>query len=175
MPKRPLIHESITQDIIGAFYEVYNILGYGFVEQVYKLALELELRRRGHVVAREVGLPVYFKGELLCEQRIDLLVDERVVVEVKASPTLPPTGARQTLNYLRGAGLRVGMLLHFGPEPKFFPVVNARATDSAELPNWDRGEREIAESIPGSADSLDSSQAVAVRSDATASSPSGTT
>src|SRR5262245_47233341 len=122
MTRLPLICGEITRDVIGAFYEVYNVLGFRFLEYAYKLALEMQLLQRGHQVVREACIPVIYKGEVLCEQHVDLLVDGRVVIEVKSSTKLPPTAARQTFNYLRAANLQVGLLLHFGPEPKFYSV-----------------------------------------------------
>jgi GxxExxY protein len=119
--KRPrLIHESITQSVIGAFYEVYNTLGFGFLEHIYILALERELRARGHLVRREVGVCVMYKGEELAYQRLDMIVDEKVVVEIKSTYELHRGARRQVYNYLRATSLEVGLLLHFGPEAKFY-------------------------------------------------------
>jgi GxxExxY protein len=80
MQRQPLIHERLTHSIIAAFYEVYNTLGFGFFEQVYSKAMEFELRARGHKVGREVWVPVYYKGSPLSRQRVDMLVDDKVIV-----------------------------------------------------------------------------------------------
>src|ERR1700750_1063911 len=72
-------HESLIREIIGGFFEVYNRLGYGFREHIYSLALERELARRGLHVAREVQVPIYYRGEFLANERADLLVEDRVV------------------------------------------------------------------------------------------------
>lgn len=117
-----LAFESITRSIIGAFYEVYNILGYGFLESVYVAALADELTARGHKVAREVGVRVIYKNKSIAWHRIDLLVDGCVVVECKASEHLAPTARLQLTNYFKGTGLKVGLLLHFGPKPTFTRV-----------------------------------------------------
>jgi GxxExxY protein len=122
MSQRELAHERLTHSIIGAFYEVYNHLGFGFLEQIYAAALTRELRARGHHVAREVGVPVLYKGVVIGRQRLDLLVDGTVVTETKATHELHASASRQVYNYLRGTGLRVGLLLHFGPEPRFYRV-----------------------------------------------------
>jgi GxxExxY protein len=105
--------------VIGAFFEVYNILGFGLLEHLYVMALERELLARGHHVAREVWARVSYKGEELGIQRIDMIVDEKVVIETKASTKLPEYAARQLFNYLRATNLEVGILLHFGPKASF--------------------------------------------------------
>ena len=117
MAEPELIHAPLTRSIIGAFFDVYNELGYGFLEHVYVVALEHELRTRGHQVARELSVAVVYKGVPLATQRLDMVVDGRVVVEVKSTPMLHATAARQLYNYLRATALDVGLILHFGPRP----------------------------------------------------------
>ena len=121
-----LIERDLTNDIIGAFFEVYNRLGFGFLEFIYSLALERELRARNHSVGREVPVDVYYKGELLASQRVDMIVDGKVVVEIKSAAALPPTAPRQTMNYLRASDLEVALLLHFGPDARFERFVHSR-------------------------------------------------
>lgn len=82
---RVLIESKLTQSVIGAFFEVYNTLGFGFLEHLYVMALERELLARGHRVARQVGVRVTYKGELLGTQRLDLIVDDKLVVETKST------------------------------------------------------------------------------------------
>jgi GxxExxY protein len=118
-----LLERKTTASIIGAFYEVYNRLGYGFLEHIYSLALESELVERGHSVKREVTVTVSYKGKPLSTQRLDMVVDDKVVVENKSTSVLPPFTRRQTLNYLRASTLEVGLILHFGPSAKFYRVV----------------------------------------------------
>lgn len=108
--------------MIGAFYEVFNELGFGFVEHLYAEALERELRRRAHVVSREVSVRVWYKGEMIGIQRLDMIVDDILVVEVKATAALHRNATRQIYNYLRATGVELGLLLHFGHEPKFYRV-----------------------------------------------------
>src|SRR5574338_630685 len=115
-----LIHRELTHSVIGAFFEVYQHLGFGFLEHLYVRALELELRARGHRVARELCVPVSYKGRELGTQRLDLVVDDTVVVETKSTYELHRAAARQVRNYLRATHLEVGLLLHFGPEPRFY-------------------------------------------------------
>ena len=126
MNSERLIEREITGDVIGAFYEVYNQLGFGFLEFVYALALEKELLTRGRAVTREVSVPVIYKGEVLANQRVDMLVDDKVMVEIKSTEVLHPKGHRLTLNYLRSTPLEVALLLHFGPKARFFRFVNFR-------------------------------------------------
>ena len=124
MTAHDVVDEKLTGSVIGAYYAVYNTLGFGFLEHIYVMALERELRRRGHDVAREIGVPIYYQGEELARQRIDMIVDGRLVVETKSSQELHKSAHRQLFNYLRGTGLQVGLLLHFGPEPKFYRQIN---------------------------------------------------
>jgi GxxExxY protein len=119
-----LIEWQLTESVIGAFYEVYNLLGFRFLEQVYLAALERELRARDHVVGREVWVPVFYKGEIIARQRIDMIVDGKLVVEVKSTHDLHKSAPRQVYNYLRATTLQVGLLLHFGPDPAFHRLVH---------------------------------------------------
>lgn len=115
---RPFSQSDQTTDlIIGAFFHVYNDLRFGFLEAVYANALAIELRERGLQVEREVPVDVYYRGIAVGKYRVDLLVDGRIVVEVKACKSLDPSARFQTLNYLRAMNRPVGLLLHFGPRP----------------------------------------------------------
>jgi GxxExxY protein len=125
-----LIYERITHSVIGAFFDVYNTLGFGFLERVYTAALERELRDRGHKVGREVFVPVFYKGEAIARQRLDMVVDKKLVVEVKSTYKLPGAAPRQVYNYLHGTGLQLGLLLHFGPTPKFYRIFCDRPATS---------------------------------------------
>ena len=123
MSRIELIERQLTRSVIGAFYEVYKTLGFGFLEHIYVMALERELLARGHRVAREVSIHVTYKGHVLGVQRIDMIVDEKLVVETKSNVELPMTAQRQLFNYLRATSLEVGLLLHFGQEPRFHRLV----------------------------------------------------
>ncbi len=122
MSRSTLIHEQLTGSIIGAFFEVYNTLDSGYHEHLYVRALERELLGRGHRVAREFGVRVMYKGEELGFQRLDMVVDDVVVVEAKSTFTLDKVARRQVYNYLRATNLEVGLLLHFGPQANFYRV-----------------------------------------------------
>jgi GxxExxY protein len=120
MARDELVEERLTHSVIGAFYEVYNTLGFGFLEHLYVMALERELRARGHAVGREVCVSVRYKGEDLGTQRLDMIVDGRLIVETKSTYELHKAAPRQVYNYLRATHLEVGLLLHFGPQPRFY-------------------------------------------------------
>jgi len=123
MVRQRLIHEQLTHSVIGAFFEVYHTLGFGFMEHVYVASLTRELHERGHEVGREVSVPVFYKGEEVARQRLDMIVDQKLVIEVKSTETLHQSSARQVANYLRATNLEVGLLLHFGPRPQFYRAV----------------------------------------------------
>ena len=124
MARHELVEERLTGSVIGAFFEVYNNLGYGFLEHVYVMALERELIARNHSVAREVAVQVFYKGDHLAEQRLDMIVDQKLVVETKSTHELQKSANRQVYNYLRSTNLEVGLLLHFGPEAHFHRVIH---------------------------------------------------
>ena len=118
-----LLFEGVTKSIIAAFYAVYDKLGFGFLENVYCGALIIELRRRGHRVSREFIAPVFYDGIQIASYRLDFVVDECVVLEVKSTEVISPSARRQLLNCLRATKFEVGLLLHFGPKPKFYRLI----------------------------------------------------
>ena len=126
-----LLHAEVTRAIIGSFFEVYNALGFGLLESAYAAAIQRELRRRGHVVRREQWIDVLYKGEAVARQRVDMIVDDRVVVEIKATELLPRFAKRQLLSYLTVTALEVGVLLHFGPEAKFYRMISTMHRQSS--------------------------------------------
>lgn len=130
-----LLHGEVTSAVIGACFEVYKHLGYGFLEHVYVRAMEIELRETGHSVARELSVPVFDKGHEVATQRLDLVVDGRVVVEVKSTEKLPAIATRQVFSYLRGTNLHVGLVLHFGPEKGNFRRVVCDANHKPGRPS----------------------------------------
>jgi GxxExxY protein len=117
-----LLDKETTGEVIAAFFHVYNTLGFGFLEANYTRALAIVLERKGIRVRREAATAVFFEGQEIGLYRVDLLVENRIVVEVKASEVLPPAAKRQLRNYLAAMKLRVGLLLHFGPKPEFFRI-----------------------------------------------------
>lgn len=123
MTRGKLIHDRLTHSVIGAFFDVHNTLGFGFLEQIYTSALAIELRERGHVVDLEVSVQVRYKGLEIGWQRVDMIVDRILIVEVKSTLELHPTAKRQLLNYLSATRLELGLLLHFGPSARFYRLV----------------------------------------------------
>jgi len=111
-----LEHEDITEAIIGSAYEVHNILGYGFLEKVYQKALQVELLRRGHSAEIEHPIKVEFKGVIVGEYEADLLVDGKVIVELKVAKEYNPKDEPQLLNELKATEIKVGLLINFGKE-----------------------------------------------------------
>jgi GxxExxY protein len=122
-PARNLLEEQTTGAIIGAFLNIHAALGFGYRELIYNLALERDLRAAGHKVDREVAVIVYYRGEPLARQSLDMIVDEKVIVESKAIARLTPGADRQLFSYLCSTTLEVGLLLHFGRDPQYHRVV----------------------------------------------------
>ncbi|HVX42224.1 MAG TPA: GxxExxY protein [Gemmatimonadaceae bacterium] len=118
--RRTLLEEQLTRSIIGAFYTVYNKLGYGILEHVYAAALEIELKRRGHAVAREYTASVYYDGIEIGHHRLDMVVDDRVVIENKARERLHDNFIQQLESYLAATKFQVGLFLHYGRSAKFY-------------------------------------------------------
>jgi GxxExxY protein len=139
--RTPLLLEDLTYSVIGCGIEVHREFGYGFLELHYVMALERELLAKGHTVSREFAVMVNYKGQELSWLRLDMVVDGKLVVEVKSARKLPPEASRQLYNYLKATHLQVGLLLHFSPEGlKYYrqihtldrkpSVISARSVDS---------------------------------------------
>lgn len=111
-----LENEKITEAIIGSAFEVYNILGYGFLEKVYQRSMQVELLRRGYSAELESAIKVKFKGVVVGDYAADLLVDEKVIVELKVAKKYNPKDEPQLLNELKATGMKVGLLINFGQE-----------------------------------------------------------
>ena len=111
-------HKALTKRIIGVFYTVYNTLGYGFLEKVYENALAIELRKLGLKVEQQARIAVYYAGQVVGEYYADLLINDTVILELKATRTIAPEHEAQLLNYLKATPYEVGLLLNFGPEPQ---------------------------------------------------------
>jgi GxxExxY protein len=122
--RRPrLLEERTTKAVLDSFRDVHRTLGFGYREHIYGLALERELVSRRHSVQRELAVMVYYKGKPLARQVFDMVVDARVIVENKASEVLHPEASNQLFSYLCSTNIEVGLLLHFGHEPKFYRVI----------------------------------------------------
>jgi GxxExxY protein len=107
-------HQELTQAIIGAAFDVHGELGGGFLEKVYENAMCIELRSRGIAVAQQAEMEVAYKGQNVGQYYADLLVDQAVICELKATNSLSAAHQAQLLNYLKATGIKVGLLLNFG-------------------------------------------------------------
>lgn len=113
-----MLQEDITNKIIGAFYVVYNGLGFGFLEKVYQNALVIELQRIGLQVEAQQCIDVYYKGTSVGKYRADLIVNDEVILELKAAECLMPEHECQLINYLKATDQEIGLLLNFGVKPE---------------------------------------------------------
>ena len=109
----------LTQQIIGVFFDVYNELGAGFLESVYQKSLALALESADLTVHSRIDIPVWFRGHQVGHFEGDMLVENCVLLELKAARALDSSHQAQLLNYLRATGIEVGLLLNFGPKPEF--------------------------------------------------------
>ena len=111
-----LVHKELTGQIIGAAFEVYNLLGYGFLEKVYENALIKELQIRGLNFKAQYPIKVKYKGEEVGEYFADIFVEGKVIVELKTGEAFNPLHEAQLLNYLKATEIKVGLLINFGPK-----------------------------------------------------------
>jgi GxxExxY protein len=116
-------HAELTEKIIKIFYQVYNELGFGFLESVYENALAIALIEAGVKVRQQVPIPVYFRGHQVGDFRCDLLVEDKVILEIKAVKAITPEHHAQALNYLRATEVEVALILNFGERPDFKRLV----------------------------------------------------
>ncbi|MDD3321354.1 MAG: GxxExxY protein [Paludibacter sp.] len=109
-----LLHEEITEKIIKSYYKVYNTLGYGFLEKVYENALAIELMKNGLEVKCQYPISVLYDNKIVGEYFADIIVNNLVVIELKASKVLSEENECQLINYLRATDVELGLLLNFG-------------------------------------------------------------
>lgn len=119
MEKREFKFGELTKKIIGIFYDVYNELGHGFLEAVYRDAMLMALRQAGLQVEKECSIPVWFRGVQIGEYYADLIVEGKVILELKAVRAIDSKHEAQLLHYLRATPIEVGLLLNFGAKPEF--------------------------------------------------------
>jgi GxxExxY protein len=124
-------HEAITNRIIKVFYQVYKELGYGFLEKVYQNSLFLAFREEGLFVEAQKQIKVYFRGIEVGEYYADFIINDSVIIEIKAVETLAAEHEAQLLNYLRGTDKEVGLLLNFGKNPE----IKRKVYDNELKPN----------------------------------------
>jgi GxxExxY protein len=109
--------------VIGGFFDVYNHLGRGFLESVYEGALALALEKAGLNVHRQYPVPVYYRGTEIGFFRADLLVNDRLIIEIKRARRIHPRHKAQLINVLKATTIELGLLLNFGPKPLFKRVL----------------------------------------------------
>lgn len=114
-----MLHKEITEKIIKAFYKVNNTLGYGFMEKVYENAMIIELHKMGFDVQQQKIINVYYDEKIVGDYYADLIVNNLVIIELKASESLRSEHEAQLLNYLKATDKEVGLLLNFGKKPEF--------------------------------------------------------
>jgi GxxExxY protein len=129
-----MLHEEITSDIINALYKVYNTLGYGFLEKVYENALAMELATRGHIVKQQLPIQVYYEGKAVGEYFADMLVDDKVILELKTTESIAKEHEAQLVNYLKATKIEIGLLLNFGKEPHFKRKIFSNQKESQTYP-----------------------------------------
>ena len=111
-------YKELTEKIISVFYRVYNKLGYGFLEKVYENAMMVEFEKESIPAMSQSPIKVFYGGRVIGEYFADILVDGKVIVEIKATRGLPLESEAQLLNYLKATDMEVGLLLNFGPAPQ---------------------------------------------------------
>jgi len=111
-------YQELTENIIKAAYTVHNTLGYGFLEKVYQNALVIELAKRGIKADSEKPIKVFYEGQIVGDYLCDLIVDDKVILELKAVRELNDIHEVQLVNYLKATGVEVGLLINFGPSVK---------------------------------------------------------
>lgn len=116
--EEPYLYKDLTSAIISCFYNVYNTLGYGFLEKVYENALKIELERNGLFVEKQKPIAVYYKEQLVGEYFADLIVENKVILELKTAETICEEHEYQLINYLKATEIEVGLLLNFGKKPQ---------------------------------------------------------
>jgi GxxExxY protein len=140
---RGLKHGELTEKLIGIFFAIHNEIGHGFLECVYEQAFSVVLAESGIFLERQIAVPVWFHGKQIGEFRADLLVDRKVLVELKTGRDIEPAWEKQLLNYLRATDIEVGLLFNFGPNAQFRRYVfenekknprNPRASAEKKLP-----------------------------------------
>ena len=111
-------YQDLTQRIIKSFYTVYNNLGYGFLEKVYERAMLIELRNQGLVAIAQTPFVIQYRGEVVGKYLADIVVEDKVILEIKTVESLTNGHEAQLLNYLKATDIEIGLLMNFGKSPK---------------------------------------------------------
>ena len=128
-----MLHQDLTNKIIGAYYKVYNSLGYGFLEKVYENSLKIELQKLNLNVDQQNNIKVVYEGFEVGDYYADLIVEDLVIIELKAAEAICEQHEAQLLNYLKATEIEVGLLLNFGKEAKFVRKVFSNSNKKSAM------------------------------------------
>jgi GxxExxY protein len=123
------VEKDLSYVIVGCFFWVYNTLGYGFLESVYARAMEVALRLKGLKVEREVPVTIFFEGVEVGHHRMDMIVENKIIIENKSTEKLTDIPKRQLRNYLSATNLELGLVLHFGPQANYYRVIRKKKAE----------------------------------------------
>ena len=115
MGKREILFKYESYEIVSAAIQVWKTLGYGFLEKVYENSLAIELKKRGIIFEQQKPVKVFYEGQNVGDYTADIVIDEKIILELKCAKTIDDSFITQTLNYLKATGLRLGLILNFGP------------------------------------------------------------
>ena len=118
-----MLYEDITSEIIKIFYKVNNTLGYGFLEKVYENAIILELKKTGIKIKQQENIKVFYEGEEVGNYYADIIVEDKIILELKCCENLRDEHRNQLINYLKATNMKVGLLLNFGKNSEFKRVI----------------------------------------------------
>jgi len=107
-------YQTLVKEIVNVFYKVYNRLGHGFLEKVYKEAMLIELKKEGIPSLSQSEMRVFYEGTMIEEYNVNILVDNKIIVKVKAGESLAKENEAQLLDYLKASNIEVGLLVNFG-------------------------------------------------------------
>ncbi len=138
-----LKHSDLTDKIIKAYYDVYNQLGYGFLEKVYENALLIELRKKGLFCVAQLPIEVFYEEQKVGQYFADILVEDSVILEIKAAESLVEEHEAQLINYLKATELEIGLLLNFGKKPEFKRKIFSNENKISVNPQNPRHQRSI--------------------------------
>lgn len=133
-PKAPLLYGDISSVLLKSFFEVHTELGHGFLEVIYRKALVRAMASNGLKCAQEVPLKVRFRGEVIGHYQADIIVEEKIILELKITSHIEKAHECQLVNYLRATEYRLGFLLLFGPTPAFRRKINTNGVISDDRP-----------------------------------------
>ena len=138
-----LKHSDLTDKIIKAYYDVYNQLGFGFLEKVYENALLIELRKKGLFCVAQLPIEVFYEEQKVGQYYADILVEDSVILEIKAAESLVEEHEAQLINYLKATELEIGLLLNFGKKPEFKRKIFSNENKISVNPQNPRYQRSI--------------------------------